>query len=299
MATIKLEGGKIVTKGGKVSCSCCEIPQLFLEFKSSGAYCENTCGQQSFLGVGETYEEFATIGSDGPCPYDIVDRIEKEDGELLVGDPCAYYARVREQDDFTVVRSETELGSGICEFPYPDEIEDFARNYTATATGVDPNSGIVSISCDEQIEQISGDGSYAGASRSAFTRFENKITSCPILFPEYPETWNIALSAVVTSQRSRSGNLRIIDKIIYRIPEETIPDGVTLQIKKTIVKYGLQGESCTDWVLSSTSEELEDYAGGEVEIDPDLVLQQIQDNEGGEDLIETFAIDITLTIVVN
>lgn len=299
MATVKLQNGNVITKDGNVSCSCCEAVELFLEFKSTGAYCENTCGQQSFLDAGETYEEFATIGGDGPCPYDIVDRIENEDGDLLVGDPCAYYARFREQDDYTVVRQETEFGSGVCEFAFPDKVEDFAINYTATASGVDPNTGIVSISCEDVIEDISGNGGYPGQSRSAFTRYENKITTCPILFPDYPETWSISASASATSQRSRSGNLRIVDKIVYRIPEETIPDSATVQIQKTITKYGLPDGSCTDWAESSTVEQLEGYAGGEIELDPDTLLQQIRDAEGGDELAETFAIDVVLTIVVS
>lgn len=299
MATIKLQNGNVITKSGKVSCSCCEIIEIFLEFKYTGAYCENTCGEQSFLSNGETYQVFVTIGEDGPCPYDIVQRIENEDGGLLVGDVCAYYARVREQDDYTVVRTETFFGSGVCEFPYPDKVEDLARNYTATAIGVDPNTGIVSIDCAEDTERISGDGSYPGNARSGFTRYENKITTCPILFPEYPEEWTIAASANVAAQRSKSGNIRIVDKVLYRIPEEAIPDGVTVQIKKTITKYELIEGSCTDLVESSTIEELENYEGGEIEVDPDLILQEIRDEEGGDEVATTFAIDVVLTVVVS
>lgn len=291
--SVKLQNGKVITAGGKVSCDCCAEPpaELFLDFKSTGAYCENTCGVQSLLADGQTYEEPGTVGGDGPCPYDILYRIENANGDLLVGDSCAYYARHREQDDYTVVRQEGEDG---CEFTFPGKIEDLATNYTATATGVDSNTGFVTIDCTTDVDNISGEGSYPGQSRSGFDRYENKITSCPILFPAYPATWTTAPYGVtVSAQRSKSGNLRIIDKAIYKIPASSIPTGSTAQVKKTIQKFGLSEGTCSDWVATTTSEITENYTGGEIEFNPDTLLQQIQDDESPA--IETYAVEVTLT----
>lgn len=293
--SVKLQNGKVITAGGKVSCDCCAPPaELFLDFKGTGAYCENTCGavpDPILLPDGQTFEESATIGEDGPCPYDILDRIENANEDLLVGDSCAYYARFRRQDDYTVVRG--DLGSG-CEFIFPGKIEDYATNYTATATGVDSNTGIVSFDCTTDVDDISGDGGYPGNSRSGFYRYENKITSCPILFPAYPATWTTAPYGVtVSAQRSKSGNLRIIDKAIYKIPASSIPTGSTAQVKKTIQKFGLSEGTCSDWVATTTSEITENYTGGEIEFNPDTLLQQIQDDE--IPAIETYAVEVTLT----
>ncbi len=43
MATIRLQDGKVITKNGKVSCSCC-VPEIPIDYKYSTAYAENNCG---------------------------------------------------------------------------------------------------------------------------------------------------------------------------------------------------------------------------------------------------------------
>jgi len=292
--TVKLQNNKIITKNGRISCSCCVSP--FFEYKYSSTYCENTCGDQSPLAFGETLEENATIGIDGPCPYNTVFRIEDADENLLIGDPCAYYTRYRRQDDYTVVRSETELGSEVCEFLFPDKIEDRATNYTATATGVDQNFGNVFIDCNSEEEFISGDGGFPGNSHSGFVRYENKITTCPVIFTNYPNEWTISSGIIASSQRSKSGNIRIIERVTYRIPEESIPSGSSVYVKKTIQKYQIESGSCFNFVAGSILETLDNYSG-ETEFNPDVLLQEIQNAEG--ESIQTFAIDVTLTIVLN
>lgn len=44
MATIKLQDGKVITKGGRVSCSCCAAPEIQIDFKDAFGYAENGCG---------------------------------------------------------------------------------------------------------------------------------------------------------------------------------------------------------------------------------------------------------------
>ncbi len=51
MATIKLQDGKIITKDGKISCSCCVVPEIQIDFKDAFGYAENGCG----VAVGCTY----------------------------------------------------------------------------------------------------------------------------------------------------------------------------------------------------------------------------------------------------
>ena len=297
--TVKRQNNKVITKNGRVSCSCCELPPpvvLFFEYKYSGTYCENTCGEQSPLTLGQTYEDISTVGIDGPCPYDVVFRIEGAEGGLLIGDPCAYYTRFRRQDDYTVVLTETELGSGVCEFPFFDKIEDYITRYTATATGVDQNSGTVLIDCNSEEENLSGDGGYPGNSRSGFDRYTNEITTCPVIFTDYPEEWNSSSNVIASSQRSKSGNLRVIDKVIFRIP--LIPSGISVTIKKTIQKYELESGSCFNFIAGEVLEIFEPYTGQETEFDPDELLQEIQAEETEEGgTITTFGVDVTLTII--
>lgn len=295
MPTIKLQNNKVLIKKNRASCSCCEPPQIFLEYKYSSTYCENNCGVVSELQDGETLVENSTIGADGPCPYDTTFAIQNADGDPLNGESCTIYARFRSQDDYTVVQQETSLGSGVCEYPFEGKIEDYAIDYTATAISVNQITGLVSIDCQETIEDISGDATYPGQSRSGFFRYENKVTSCPVLFTDYaPEEWLRSVYGItISSQRSRSGNLRIIDKIIYRIPEDQIPDGYTVKIKRIIKKYGLAEGTCTGWVLTTTEEIIEDYSGEETEYNPDDTLQAIKDNEEDE-ADGTFAIEVTI-----
>jgi len=44
VATIKLQDGKVITKGGRISCSCCAIPEIQIDFKNANGLAENECG---------------------------------------------------------------------------------------------------------------------------------------------------------------------------------------------------------------------------------------------------------------
>ncbi len=44
VATIKLQDGKVITKDGKVSCSCCVVPEIQIDWKYASGYAENGCG---------------------------------------------------------------------------------------------------------------------------------------------------------------------------------------------------------------------------------------------------------------
>jgi hypothetical protein len=195
MATIKLQDGKVITKNGKVSCSCCvlEIP---IDYKYSTAYAENNCGA-------------------------VLD--------------CVVYQTQK--------------------FPF------FTNKWTSTETGnVDPETAINEILCNFEVisEVNSEDPNYV--------EYLDPIEIQTLYYTEYADYITEDFVSV-EFYRSRSNNIKVGDKITYRIPPERIPEGYTVKIQKSYQTYGISEGSCflDIFLIDTIIAPEEEYAGGEVE----------------------------------
>lgn len=292
---IRSTNNRIISKNGIPSCSCCTIPDVYFTVSYASTYCSNICGDQSILRDGETYSIISESEEDAPCPYTTTNSIQDADGSLLVGDSCAFYQYVRSQDDYTVVRQEKPFGSGNCISPFPEKVEDYIELYKSTATGVDPNTGVVSIQCTKDIVDISGTGGYPGQRRNVFKGYSQKITNCPVIYTSFSDPAT-AITVSFSYLKSRSGNMVIADKAKYSISQEQlaqVPSGLSVKIKTTKTPYYLYEGTCTGWYAGESSESTQSYGGEEVELSLDED-ENITDSENSG----IYGYEIVLSIVI-
>ncbi len=246
MATVKIQNGKAVTKGGLVSCECC-VPQVLFEQRQASTSCEDTCGETNTIWQNES----DTIG-DESCSYVATTTVN------VPIDQCQYYRYFRRIDDYTVVLGDVD---GNCEQVFPNSICDKITEYSVAEDG-----SCSSVQTDGPTDQ---DCIGAGNSRDITIEYSDPINDCLLVWPEYTD-WQSTTSISVSAYKSRSGNLSVAEKITYRIPQEildAIPSSYNIVIVEEKTTYDLAEGSCVEWVANSPVVTEYPYTGQETELD--------------------------------